>query len=127
MVSDEVFVATMTKNGGSFTVTSGGNSVVTNTAGPGVQVFRIPMGVGEQKFSFTTGGGSGDDTASIPISADCWVSPLLPPFLCSSFRLGRCDWGVDADMGRTGYTTLTTTLDLSNFDPAQRLDESGEW
>lgn len=79
MVEDQVFVATMTKNGGSFTVTSGGNSVVTNQAGAGVQVFKIPMGVGEQKFTFTANGANGGDTSTIPISADCWVSPLQCP------------------------------------------------
>jgi glucan endo-1,3-alpha-glucosidase len=72
MVADEVFVATMTKNGGSFTATSGGNGGVTHEAAAGVQIFRIPMGVGEQKFTFTAGGQSEDGTSSIPISADCW-------------------------------------------------------
>lgn len=76
MVEDLVFVATMTKNGGSFTMTSGGNAPVTEQASAGVQIFKIPMGVGEQKFSFTANanGASGSDTSSIPISAECWVS-----------------------------------------------------
>lgn len=77
MVADEVFVAVMTKNGGSFTATSGSNGAVTHEAAAGVQVFRVPMGVGEQKFTFTAAGQTGEDTSSIPISADCWVSPFF--------------------------------------------------
>lgn len=78
MVADEVFVATMTKNGGSFTASSGGNAPVTHDAAAGVQIFRIPMGVGEQSFTFTASGTSGDGTSTIPISADCWVSQAQP-------------------------------------------------
>jgi len=72
MVADEVFVATMTKNGGSFTATSGGNAAVTHEAGAGVQVFGVPMGVGEQSFTFTAAGQSGNGVSTIPISAECW-------------------------------------------------------
>ena len=72
MVADEVFVATMTKNGGSFTAISGGNAPVIHSAAPGVQIFRVPMGVGAQDFTFTAAGQSGYGNSSVPISADCW-------------------------------------------------------
>jgi glucan endo-1,3-alpha-glucosidase len=72
MVSDEVFIATMTKNGGSFTATSGGNAAVSFEAAAGVQVFRVPMGVGEQSFTFTAAGQSGMGNSSVPISSECW-------------------------------------------------------
>ena len=75
MLDDSVFVAAMTKAGGSVTVTSGSNPPITNTVSPGVQVFQVPMGVGIQSFSFsTTTGKSGTATSNISISADCWVS-----------------------------------------------------
>ena len=70
-----MFVAAMTKSGGSVTITSGSNAAVTHTVGSGVQVFQVPMGVGEQSFKFsTTAGKSGSATADVTISSDCWVS-----------------------------------------------------
>lgn len=74
MVQDVVFVATLTKSGGTFTVNSGSNAPVTMTAGPGVQMFQVPMGVGNQVFSFQAGGKQGSDAPKVPIGAGCWVS-----------------------------------------------------
>jgi glucan endo-1,3-alpha-glucosidase len=75
MLDDSVFVATMTKSGGSVTITSGGNAPYTQNVEAGVQVFQIPMGVGSQSFSIqSNSGGSGSGTSSVPISASCWVS-----------------------------------------------------
>jgi len=74
-LNDSVFVAAMTKSGGSITVTSGSEAPVTSSVGAGVQVFEVPMGVGTQSFQFCTNEGkSGSATSNVTISADCWVS-----------------------------------------------------
>lgn len=55
-------------------MTSGSNPPVSHTAGPGVQIFQVPMGVGSQTFQFEADGKKGSDTPNITISAECWVS-----------------------------------------------------
>jgi glucan endo-1,3-alpha-glucosidase len=76
MVQDVIFIATLTRSGGTFTVDSGSNSPVTQTAGPGVQIFQVPMGVGVQVFNFEADGKKGSDSPNVTISAECWVSAL---------------------------------------------------
>ncbi|KAK8858755.1 hypothetical protein IAR55_002984 [Kwoniella newhampshirensis] len=72
-LSDTVFVATMTKAGGTVKVISGSNAPFTQQVAAGVQMIEIPMGVGKQSFEFTTsGGGSVNGDSSIEVSADCW-------------------------------------------------------
>lgn len=73
-LGDTVFVASMTKAGGSVTVTSGSNAPVTTTVPAGVFMMAIPMGTGTQRFSMTTAAGTGSGTGNVTISADCWVS-----------------------------------------------------
>ncbi|RXK40038.1 hypothetical protein M231_02678 [Tremella mesenterica] len=71
-VSDAVFVATMTKSGGTVTVNSGGSSS-THTVSAGVQVFQVPMNIGSQQISIqTSSGASGSGTGNITVSGDCW-------------------------------------------------------
>lgn len=72
-VADSVFVAAMTKSGGTVTVTSGSNAAVTKTVAAGIQVIEVPMGAGEQQFKITpTGGSELSGTGNITVSADCW-------------------------------------------------------
>lgn len=71
-VKDSVFVAAMTKNGGSIKVTSGDKAAVTLEAKAGVDVFEVPMGVGKQAFELTTSGGSATGTGNQTIDAGCW-------------------------------------------------------
>lgn len=74
-LGDTVFVATMTKSGGTVKVTSGNNQAVVQQLEAGVQMIEVPMGVGEQTFEFVTfQGGYGKTTSNVTISADCWVS-----------------------------------------------------
>jgi len=81
MLEDVVFVATMTRSGGSVTVTSGSNPPHTQNVDAGVQIFQVPMGVGPQSFSLKSiNGGSGSGTSSVPISSSCWVSVLSSDF-----------------------------------------------
>jgi len=73
LVDDVVFVGTWTQNGASVTVTSGSAGPVTETVAAGVQVFSVPMGIGQQEFSITTPAGkTGSATSSISISPGCW-------------------------------------------------------
>lgn len=72
-LSDSVFVATMSKAGGSFTVTSGSNAAVTQKVEAGINVFEVPMAVGQQKFEYTpTGGSAMSGAGNVTVSADCW-------------------------------------------------------
>ncbi|WWD18650.1 hypothetical protein CI109_103103 [Kwoniella shandongensis] len=72
-VSDTIFVAVMTKSGGTVTVTSGSNAPVTQDVAAGVQMVEVPMGVGKQQFELkSTGGGSGSGSSTVDISSDCW-------------------------------------------------------
>ncbi|KAL0240570.1 hypothetical protein I308_106367 [Cryptococcus tetragattii IND107] len=72
-LGDTVFVATMTKSGGTVKVTSGNNQAVVQQLEAGVQMIEVPMGVGEQTFEFVTfQGGYGKTTSNVTISADCW-------------------------------------------------------
>ncbi|BEI83295.1 hypothetical protein CcaverHIS002_0311630 [Cutaneotrichosporon cavernicola] len=76
LVKDSVFVAAMTKSGGTLKVTSGGNAPVSLEAKGGVDVFEVPMGVGEQSFELTTTGGSASGKSNLTISDQCWESRL---------------------------------------------------
>ncbi|KIR70458.1 mutanase [Cryptococcus deuterogattii CA1014] len=72
-LGDTVFVAAMTKSGGTVKVTSGNNQAVVQRLDAGVQMIEVPMGVGEQTFEFVTfQGGYGKTTSNVTISADCW-------------------------------------------------------
>ena len=75
MVDDMLFVATMTTNGGTVTVRSGDKDVWTQTVEAGVQMVRVPLGVGVQSFEIQTNAGlhsSGQST--VPVTDQCWVS-----------------------------------------------------
>jgi len=70
-----LFVATMTTNGGTVTVHSGDQAVWTQTVEAGVQMVRVPLGVGVQSFSIQSNAGlkaSGQST--VPVTDQCWVS-----------------------------------------------------
>jgi hypothetical protein len=72
LVDDTVFVAVITKNGGTLTVTSGGNAPVTEKVEAGVQMVKVPMGAGAQTFQLkTTDGASLSGKGVHDISADC--------------------------------------------------------
>ena len=73
-LADSVFVATMTKNGGQVTVTSGDNTAVTTVVDGGVQVFQVPMAAGQQAFSFQTSSQPGTATGSsnLTVLDTCW-------------------------------------------------------
>ncbi|GMK53453.1 hypothetical protein CspeluHIS016_0100390 [Cutaneotrichosporon spelunceum] len=75
-VKDSVFVAAMTKSGGTLKVTSGGNAPVSFQAKGGVEVFEVPMGVGAQSFELSTVGGSTSGKSNLTISDQCWESRL---------------------------------------------------
>lgn len=75
MVEDVLFVSTMTTNGGTVIVNSGGNAVFTQTVQAGVQTFKVPMGVGEQKFQLLSNSGvSATGISNVTVSNSCWVS-----------------------------------------------------
>lgn len=57
-LEDTVFVGVQTKNGGTLTVTSGANAPVAQPVAAGIQVVKIPMGVGKQSFQLTTAAGA---------------------------------------------------------------------
>ena len=57
MVDDMIFVAASSTQGGTVTVKSGNEAVFTQEVGPGVQMVRVPMGIGEQTFEFSTKAG----------------------------------------------------------------------
>ncbi|ORY25953.1 glycosyl hydrolase family 71-domain-containing protein [Naematelia encephala] len=72
-VEDAVFVATMTKSGGSVTITSGSNAPVQQTVKAGVDMVSVPMVPGQVSVQFTTtSGGSGSATSNITVSTECW-------------------------------------------------------
>ncbi|KLT44489.1 hypothetical protein CC85DRAFT_270841 [Cutaneotrichosporon oleaginosum] len=75
-VKDSVFVAAMTKAGGTLKVTSGNKAPVSLEAKGGVEVFEVPMGVGEQSFELTTAGGSTSGKSNLTITDQCWESRL---------------------------------------------------
>lgn len=71
MVEDVVFVAVMTKNGGTMTVTSGDNTTAHDVA-PGVQMIKHPMAVGAQTFKLETADGTAlEGKSDHDVSADC--------------------------------------------------------
>ena len=79
-VEDSVFVATMTTQGGSVTVNSGSNAAYTMQVDAGVQIFQVPMGVGQQAFKFqTTAGKSGSGTSNVSVLDTCWVRSNQSP------------------------------------------------
>lgn len=73
MVEDVVFVATMTKSGGTVNVQSGSQPATQHTVEAGVQVFQVPMGVGIQQFSFQTAQGkTGGGSSNVSVTDTCW-------------------------------------------------------
>jgi hypothetical protein len=98
MVDDMVFVATSSTQGGTVTVKSGDQTVFTQDVAPGVQMVRVPMGVGEQSFEFSTKAGlQASGKSSVPITDSCWVSG----------RGRQTAQSMDADC-RTASTTTTS-------------------
>nr|XP_019045434.1 hypothetical protein I302_05824 [Kwoniella bestiolae CBS 10118]OCF24364.1 hypothetical protein I302_05824 [Kwoniella bestiolae CBS 10118] len=73
IVSDSIFVTTMTKLGGTLKVTSGSNQPVMKLVEPGVQSIEVPMGAGKQVFEFSTlSGGYQKGEATVDVSDQCW-------------------------------------------------------
>lgn len=80
MVDDTVFVAASSTQGGTVTVKSGDQAVFTQDVGPGVQMVRVPMGVGAQSFEFSTKAGlQASGKSDVDISDSCWVSIGVSP------------------------------------------------
>nr|XP_018262177.1 uncharacterized protein I303_05193 [Kwoniella dejecticola CBS 10117]OBR84335.1 hypothetical protein I303_05193 [Kwoniella dejecticola CBS 10117] len=74
IVSDSIFVTTMTKLGGTVKITSGNNQPVLKIVKAGVDSVQIPMGAGKQVFEFfTLTGGYKKGEATVDISDKCWV------------------------------------------------------
>jgi len=119
MVDDMVFVAASSTQGGTVTVKSGDQTVFTQDVAPGVQMVRVPMGVGEQSFEFSTKAGlQASGKSSVPITDSCWVS-----------RRGRqTGQSMDADC-RTAFTTTTSirarSPDRTNRHGPQALTRRG--
>lgn len=74
LVQDTVFVAALTRNGGTVTVTSGRQGKVEHQVGPGVTMIEVPMGVGQQKFTLKTDSVELQATSSQDVLDTCWVS-----------------------------------------------------
>lgn len=73
MVDDMLFVATMTTNGGTVTVHSGDQPVWTQTVEAGVQMVRVPLGVGTQSFKLESNAGlTANGHSSVLVSDQCW-------------------------------------------------------
>lgn len=73
MVSDSVFVSTMTLNGGTVTVNSGSGATFTQTVAAGVQSFQVPMSAGVQSFKLVTNSGlTASGSSNVTVSDNCW-------------------------------------------------------
>jgi hypothetical protein len=74
MLDDSVFVTVLSTSGGTVTVKSGSHAAHQQQVSPGVTAFSVPMGVGKQVFSFEAAGQHAEDTSTVDISDQCWVS-----------------------------------------------------
>ncbi|WVR06496.1 hypothetical protein IAU60_003527 [Kwoniella sp. DSM 27419] len=91
-VADTIFVATMTRFGGSVRVTSGSNPPVVQHVGPGVQLVEVPMGVGNQSFEFyTLAGGYHATTSKVAVSDKCWPTKDFAGIYNYNYHAGLLD------------------------------------
>lgn len=78
MLDDSVFVTVLSKSGGVVAIKSGSNEVHRQEVPAGVTAFAVPMGVGKQVFAFEAAGRTAQNTSTVDISDQCWVSTPFP-------------------------------------------------